>query len=59
MASQPSNTLDVADLTAELAERSAPPSRGRQILSAWADSLAALGRHDEAYALARRALASR
>ena len=44
---------------AELAERSAPPSRGRQILSAWADSLAALGRHDEAYALARRALASR
>ena len=44
---------------AELAERSAPPSRSRQILSAWADSLAALGRHDEAYALARRALASR
>ena len=44
---------------AGLAERSAPPSRGRQILSAWADSLAALGRHDEAYALARRALASR
>jgi tetratricopeptide (TPR) repeat protein len=44
---------------AELAEHSAPPSRSRQILSAWADSLAALGRHDEAYALARRALASR
>ena len=28
-------------------------------LSAWADVLAALGRHDEAYALAREALAAR
>lgn len=44
---------------AELAERAAPPSRRRQILSAWADSLAAVGRHDEAYALARRALEAR
>ena len=44
---------------AEIAERVGPASRRRQILSAWADSLAALGRHDEAYALARRALASR
>jgi tetratricopeptide (TPR) repeat protein len=44
---------------AELAEKSGPASRRRQILSAWADTLAALGRHDEAYALARRALASR
>jgi transcriptional regulator with XRE-family HTH domain len=44
---------------AALAERAAPPSRRRQILSAWADSLAAVGRHDEAYALARRALVAR
>jgi tetratricopeptide (TPR) repeat protein len=44
---------------AALGERAAPASRRRQILSAWADSLAALGRHDEAYALARRALEAR
>jgi transcriptional regulator with XRE-family HTH domain len=44
---------------AELAEKLGPASRRRQILSAWADTLAALGRHNEAYALARRALASR
>jgi tetratricopeptide (TPR) repeat protein len=44
---------------AEIAERAAPASRRRQILSAWADSLAAVGRHDEAYALARRALEAR
>jgi transcriptional regulator with XRE-family HTH domain len=44
---------------AELAERSAPASRRRQIFSAWADGLAAVGRHDEAYALARRALEAR
>jgi tetratricopeptide (TPR) repeat protein len=43
---------------AELAENLGTASRRRQILSAWADTLAALGRHDEAYALARRALAS-
>jgi tetratricopeptide (TPR) repeat protein len=43
----------------KLAEGSAPPSRRRQIFSAWADSLAAVGRHDEAYALARRALEAR
>jgi transcriptional regulator with XRE-family HTH domain len=44
---------------AALAEQSAPASRRRQVLSAWADSLAAVGRHDEAYALARRALEAR
>ena len=44
---------------ADLAEASAPASRRREILSAWADSLAAVGRHDEAYALARRALEAR
>ncbi len=36
----------------------APASRRRTILTAWAESLAALGRHDEAFALARRALAT-
>ncbi|MEX2011861.1 MAG: tetratricopeptide repeat protein [Chloroflexota bacterium] len=44
---------------AKLAEGSAPASRRREIFSAWADSLAAVGRHDEAYALARRALEAR
>jgi transcriptional regulator with XRE-family HTH domain len=44
---------------AELARDHAPASRRREILSAWADVLAALGRHDEAYALAREALAAR
>jgi tetratricopeptide (TPR) repeat protein len=43
---------------AAIADASAPVSRRREIYSAWADSLAALGRHDEAYALARRALSS-
>ena len=44
---------------AELARDHAPASRRREILSAWADVLAALGRHDEAYALAREALSAR
>ena len=44
---------------ATLSEQTGPASRRRQILSAWADTLAALGRHDEAYALARRALEAR
>ncbi len=34
-------------------------ARRREILSAWADSLAALGRHDQAFALAREALGER
>lgn len=32
------------------------PVRRREVLSAWADSLAALGQHDRAFALAREAL---
>jgi tetratricopeptide (TPR) repeat protein len=44
---------------AALARETAPPSRLRQILGAWADVLASIGRHDEAYALAREALATR
>ena len=35
------------------------PSRRREVLSAWADSLAALGQHDRAFALAREALDQR
>jgi len=35
------------------------PQRRREILSAWADSLAALGQHDRAFALAREALDQR
>ncbi len=39
------------------AERAADlPARRREVLSAWADSLAALGQHDRAFALAREAL---
>lgn len=34
-------------------------ARRREILSAWADALAALGRHDQAFALAREALGER
>jgi tetratricopeptide (TPR) repeat protein len=44
---------------AELARETAPPSRVRQILGTWAETLATLGRHDEAYALAREALGTR
>lgn len=44
---------------AEAAAETAPPSRRREILTAWAESLAELGRHDEAFALARRALSTR
>jgi transcriptional regulator with XRE-family HTH domain/ATP/maltotriose-dependent transcriptional regulator MalT len=35
------------------------PARRREVLSAWADSLAALGQHDRAFALAREALDNR
>lgn len=35
------------------------PARRREVLSAWADSLAALGQHDRAFALAREALENR
>lgn len=43
---------------AQAAEPAVPAIRRREIYSAWADTLAALGRHGEAYALARKALAS-
>ena len=42
---------------AELAREHAPAPRLREVLRAWADALAAAGRHAEAYALAREALA--
>jgi tetratricopeptide (TPR) repeat protein len=44
---------------ADLARDVAPPSRLRQILGTWAETLASLGRHDEAYVLAREALGTR
>jgi transcriptional regulator with XRE-family HTH domain len=44
---------------AELAGSAAPPSRRREVLSAWADALATLGRTAEAYAVAREALEAR
>ena len=43
---------------AELARANAPAPRLRVVLRAWADALASAGRHAEAYALAREALAS-
>jgi tetratricopeptide (TPR) repeat protein len=42
---------------AELAREHAAAPRVREVLRAWADALAAVGRHAEAYALAREALA--
>ena len=42
---------------AELARAHATAPRIREVLRAWADALAAAGRHAEAYALAREALA--
>ena len=42
---------------ADLARAHAPAPRLREVLRAWADGLAATGRHAEAYALAREALA--
>ena len=43
---------------AELARANAPAPRLREVLRAWADALAAVGRHAEAYELAREALSS-
>lgn len=42
---------------ADLARTHAPAPRLREVLRGWADALAASGRHAEAYALAREALA--
>ena len=52
------------DAAAEDFEAAAATSQGdavrrREILSAWADSLAALGQHDRAFALPREALDQR
>ncbi len=47
------------ELAAGMASDGANPTRRREILSAWADSLAALGQHDRAFALAREALDQR
>jgi hypothetical protein len=42
-----------------LAASEGPSVRRREVLSAWADSLAALGQHDRAFAVAREALDQR
>jgi len=47
------------ELAAGMATDGSSPTRRREILSAWADSLAALGQHDRAFALAREALDQR
>jgi hypothetical protein len=44
---------------ADLADDQSSLARRREILKAWADSLAALGQHDRAFALAREALEQR
>jgi tetratricopeptide (TPR) repeat protein len=49
--------LDAFARAADLAREHAPAPRIREVLRAWADALAAAGRHAEAYALAREALA--
>jgi transcriptional regulator with XRE-family HTH domain len=47
------------ELAASLASDEGPSVRRREVLSAWADSLAALGQHDRAFAVAREALDQR
>jgi len=48
-----------SDFEAAAGQAEGMPARRREILSAWADSLAALGQHDRAFALAREALDQR
>lgn len=48
-----------ADFESAAAQAEHLPARRREILSAWADSLASLGQHDRAFALAREALDQR
>lgn len=43
---------------ATLARRHAPAARLREVLQAWADALAAAGQHQEAFTIAREALAT-
>jgi tetratricopeptide (TPR) repeat protein len=54
---QHDEALAAFERAATLSEGAAP-GRRREILSAWADSLAQQGRHDEAYRLARQALSA-
>ena len=51
--------LASADFEAALADDAVPGGLRRSILSAWADSLAAIGQHERAFALAREALDQR
>jgi transcriptional regulator with XRE-family HTH domain len=51
--------LASADFEAALADEAMPAGLRRTILSAWADSLAAIGQHERAFALAREALDQR
>ena len=51
--------LASADFEAALASDGVPAGLRRTILSAWADSLAAIGQHERAFALAREALDQR
>jgi tetratricopeptide (TPR) repeat protein len=55
-AGQVDPALDAFARATELARSGAPAPRLREVLKAWADALAAAGRHAEAYALAREAL---
>ena len=54
---QTDEAFDAFAHAADLARAHAPAPRLREVLRAWADALAATGRHAEAYALAREALA--
>jgi transcriptional regulator with XRE-family HTH domain len=51
--------LAAADFEAALAGEAVPAGLRRTILSAWADSLAAIGQHERAFVLAREALDQR
>ncbi len=55
---QPDQAFVAFARAAELARTNAPTPRLREVLRAWADALAAVGRHAEAYELAREALSS-
>jgi tetratricopeptide (TPR) repeat protein len=57
-AGQTDAAFDAFTRAAELARANAPTPRLREVLRAWADALASVGRHAEAYALAREALSS-
>jgi tetratricopeptide (TPR) repeat protein len=41
---------------AEIVRSVGPSARRREVLGAWADTLAGMGRHDQAYELMREAL---